>query len=143
MKTTWSNIEASEIKKDMFIIVRYWNYDAKIFHSLAKVTKTEDKICWIQEISLSNKNMTESEILKRFKSFSSTRRRKITENGKLISPGREIVKIFQVENTIIENIGNHAIDIIQNKIIELKTSISSYQGDKRATKKRLKSLGLI
>jgi len=87
--------------------------------------------------------MTESEILKRFKSFSSTRRRKITENGKLISPGREIVKIFQVENTIIENIGNHAIDIIQNKIIELKTSISSYQGDKRATKKRLKSLGLI
>jgi len=131
-----------ELTVGMFIVVKYLNWDAKRHHSLGKVIKANKNSFTIQEIGISKKDMSESEILHRFPTFNSKKRRQITKNGKTISPSREVLGIFRIDPKILKLIGEETIFEKNQKIIEVEKIITAIKRDRETTKARIKNLGL-
>jgi hypothetical protein len=142
METKWESIKGQEITIGAFIIVKYLNWNANRHHSLGKVIQANKNSFTIQEIGISKKDMSESEILHRFPTFNSKKRRQITKDGEYISPSREVLGIFRIDPTILKFIGEKSISEENKRITSTKNTLTTIKRNKKATKARMKSLGL-
>ncbi len=142
MKTTWEVIKTKDLKEGIFIIIKYYNWDGKRHYSLGKIIQVHKNSFIIQEIGISKKDMSESEILHRFPTFNSTKRRGITKDGKYISPTREIIEIFKIDPIILKNIGQKIISEEKKEITKAKKALLLIKRKRRASEARMKSLGL-
>ena len=167
METKWESINGQEITIGMFIIVKYWNLGGEIqeinqslgiHQSLGKVIQANKNSFTIQEIGISKKHIphciesmtlnisktdiSERDILYRFTTFNSKRRRQITKDGKYISPSREVVGIFRINPTILKFIGEKVISQENEEMTRVKNELTVIKKKKKATKARMKNLGL-
>lgn len=142
IETTWKQIEAKDLTKGMFIIVGWYNYNAKKRHSLYKVIKENKNSFTIKEIATSTHDMRENEIFHRFPTFNSTKIRQITKDGKYGDLLRKITGIFEVDPEIVKIIGEKTISQEDEKIIKLMEELSKIRKEKHKHTKRVKNLGI-
>lgn len=141
IETTWKQIETKDLTKGMFIVVGWYNYNAKKRHSLYKVIKKNKNSFTIKEIATSTHDMRENEIFHRFPIFNSTRIEKISKDGNFHEL-RKVTGIFEVDPEIVKAIGENTISKEDEKITKLMEELSKIKKEKRKHTKRVKNLDL-
>jgi len=150
MENSLKKINFNQIEKDSFIIVGYYNWKADIKHSLAKVTRKDEKSYRIDEISKNDKeDVYENSVIYDFILHDTIIKKKLArgtkENTIELLKGRkcEIREIYVVDINTVRAIAEEKINITNKKIKGKEEEIAKLQKENEKITNIMKKIGLL